>query len=122
MKTRTELYQLAVKHFGEVDGEEQFEVVRSDVRTYLGDSYFLAHSQERRAYRTLFALKPGIAAEREIDGKVERVSLAEAISRDIRINRKAFGGNQMKPVITPDYAIYAFGKTEATSPLSTARN
>jgi hypothetical protein len=119
---RNRLHEIAVEHFGEIDVAEQFMVEHSEPNNdNPAHTYFLRHNAERRAYRFYFAVEPGVAAKRELGGEIERVSLSKAISQDIKINRN-FGGNPTEPVITKDYAVYAFGNTKSILPIPASRN
>lgn len=114
LQDKSRLHALAVHPFGETDGEGQFwvEAERGDSRQ--GDTCFLRHKTDERAYHFHIAVEPSVAAKKGLGGKEETVSLRESISKDIETDRN-FGGNPTEPVITDDYAAYAFGNIKLVS-------
>lgn len=113
MKSLRELHELVVKHFGGQSSERFFKL-RKDPDICEGvraDSCFITNFQAGKSYRFYFAIEPGVAAIREVDGT--KISLNELIQMDMKVYRIIWGTQVSEPVVTAEYGIFSFcGKSE----------
>jgi hypothetical protein len=112
LKSRDEIYQLAVKYFGENDDMNCFEL--NSLRcpdSICAENYFLDHVSGDRGYRIHLAVEPGIAIIDNSKKRMERVALDTAVFFDIDAANKTRTVTS-EPIITNDFAMYSFWRNK----------